>query len=486
MKRLKSSLPVAIRAIWSQSRPFAVAGSLLMALTSCAAVTPRQPAPGMPQPTPSPVPQVPVEVPVRILPLPGSLDDTLVFNSNNPEIVQEPGILLSTVAPTNTVDAAVFLDQTFEGSFSVFSHHIAKDLVPGEKLLYLGFLATNRADRPVSVDLLAGASYLSQPDAPFVPLEPNVPDPEGKVYAGPGDRIATELLHGRSPITPTRFTLGPRQTLLLYQWSVPTTVRIGPPVNGRTTLLRMKSDGPVSLSEVAYFAPKAPGGGFMEPVPGDFLAVLLAARRAGPPEPPATPHVPGEPPPKGPFRYGRVAGVSKGDRWTGLLDSTAVPNPGERAGYPIATALLNTLGTGQVQSAPMVKRYEGTAYQAHGNYGVTYDLKIPLDNTGDLPRSFSLALSHPARVVGERPATGAIYVEPPNRPVMFRGPVRVEWFDDQGRQQVRYVHLVIQHGQAMQPFATIEVPARNRYDVTVTLLFPADATPPQLLTISSP
>ncbi|HEY9857028.1 MAG TPA: DUF3370 domain-containing protein [Stenomitos sp.] len=483
MKRLHPSISLVARAPWVR---LTLAGTIVLSLAGCAALMQRQPAPGPVPATPSPVPQVPVEIPVRIEPLPGQLDATPVFNSNNPEIVQEPGILLSTITPTSTDDAAVFLDHAFEGNFSVFTHHIAKDTVPGEKLLYLGFLATNRTDHPVALDLLAGASYLSQPDAPFQSLEPLIIDPEGVVFAGPGDRIATDLLHGRSPISPQRFTLEPHQTLLLFQWSVPTTVSIGPPTNGRTTLLRMKSDGPIALSEVAYFAPKSPGGGFTTPVPDDFLAVLLAARRAGPAEPPATPYTPGEPLPKGPFRYGRVAGVSVGDRWTATVDGARLPMPGERLGFPIATAVLNTLGTGQVQSAPMLKRYEGSAYQAHGNYGVTYELRFPLDNQGDLPRTLSVGLSHPARVVGDRPATAAGYLDPPNRPVMFRGPVKVEWFDDQGRQQTRYTHLVIQHGQSMPPFVTLEVPAHTRYDVKVTLLFPADATPPQLLTLSSP
>lgn len=486
MKRIQTTLPVAFRAFGPVVAPLAVAGSLMVGMVGCAALVQRQPEPGLPQASPTPVAQVPVEVPVRIQPLPGGLDHTLVFNSNNPEIVQESGILLSTMTPAATEDAAVFLDQGFEGNFTVFSHHIAKDTVPGEKLLYLGLLATNRTDHEVAVDTLAGASYLSQPDAPFISLEPRLIDPEGVIFAGPGDRIATDFLHGRSPIPSQRFTLAPHQTMLLYQWSVPTTVEIGPPINGRTTLLRMKSEGSVSLSEVAYFAPKSPGGGFTMPLPDDFLAVLLAARRAGPPEPPATPYVPGEPLPKGRFQYGRVAGVSQGDRWRGSFDAAQMPLPGQRVGFPIATALLNTLGTGQVQSAPLIKRYAGSAYQSHGNYAVTYELRLPLANPADVPRTYSLALSHPARVVGDRPATAAIYLDPPNRPVMFRGPVKVEWFDDRGWRQERYIHLVIQHGQAMPPLTSIEVPAHGRYEVTVTLLFPADATPPQLLTISSP
>ena len=41
-----------------------------------------------------------------------------------------------------------------------------------------------------------------------------------------------------------------------------------------------------------------------------------------------------------------------------------------------------TLGTGQVQTGELSRFYPGTAWAAHGNYGVEYDLTLPLVNDG--------------------------------------------------------------------------------------------------------
>ncbi|MNL55461.1 hypothetical protein D3C87_1788780 [compost metagenome] len=128
-----------------------------------------------------------------------------------------------------------------------------------------------------------------------------------------------------------------------------------------------------------------------------------------------------------------------------------------------------------------MRRYPDTAYQAHGNYGVTYSLTVPLDNPDATPRLYTFGLSHPVRAEGDRTA---VYLDPPNKPVTFRGPVKLEWKNAKGLPETRYNHIVLRHGQLLPPFETVEVPPRTRYDVKVTLSYPADATPPQLLTIT--
>ncbi|HEY9899811.1 MAG TPA: DUF3370 domain-containing protein [Pantanalinema sp.] len=452
-----------------------LAASLL--LSACAAQQQAQPAPGA-----SPPSQVEVKVPGAIRALPGGLDAGLVFNSNSPEVVQSEGILLSTLPAASAATPSAHLDLPFSGAFSVFSHHIAKDEAPGARQLYVGLLATNLGDRPVNLDLVGGASYLSQPDAVFKPLDPLVFDPQGVVYAGPGDRVATDLLHGRSSVPSIAQTLLPGATKLVRSWSIPTSVPIPPAVNGRTTVLRLKSDGMVYLSQVARFAVKAPDGSWIAPSEGDYALLLGTPLMAGPREAAPTPFDPALPPPKGAFRFGRVAGVSQGDRWDGtLLEERASLGVGEQVSFPIATTYLNRLGTGQNQSAPLVRRYPDTAYQAHGNYGVTYALRVPLDNPDPTPRAYTFALTHPVRAEGDRTA---VYLDPPNRPVTFRGPVKLEWQDARGFPEVRYTHLVLRHGQLLPPFETVEVPPRTHYEVKVTLSYPADATPPQLLTIA--
>jgi hypothetical protein len=430
--------------------------------------------------------QVPREVPMAIMPLPGALDGTLVFDSNSPEVVQEPGITLSTLPAATDAERAVHQGVAFQGAFTVFSHHIAKDQAPGERLLRLGLLARNPGRKPIVLELRAGASYLSQPDALFKALDPVIPDPAGVVYAGPGDRVATDLLHGRSPMAPRRWTIAAGATELVYDLPIPTDVAILPPVNGRTTQLRLASDGPVHLAEVAAFAPKAADGTFGPVSRADFERVLAASRLAGPRDLAAVPFDPAGPVPKG-FRYGRVAGVAQGDAWKAdLTAAVAALAPGARVGVPVAAVYLNRLGTGQIQSAPLRTRYADTAYQAHGNYGVTYELRATLANPDATPRTYALGLSHPARVVGDRPARAAVYMDPPGKPVMFRGPVRVRTTDDQGAPVERFTHLVIRHGEEPAPFDVVAVPAGASRDVTITLIYPADATPPQLLTISRP
>jgi hypothetical protein len=70
-----------------------------------------------------------------------------------------------------------------------------------------------------------------------------------------------------------------------------------------------------------------------------------------------------------------------------------------------------TLGTGQVQSAPMLVRYPDTAYRAHGNYGVLYSLTLPLlNNTGE-PQTVTLAIQTPDKQENRR--NELHFLEPP-------------------------------------------------------------------------
>lgn len=456
----------------------------LLLASGCAATSQQRPGarpPGMAGAQASAAPQVATEVPMAIVPLPGTLDQTLVFNSNSPEIVAEEGITLSTLPG----DPAAHQNVAFQGDFGVFSHHIAKDAEPGARLLHLGLLARNPGPKPVTFVLRGGASWRSQPDALFKPLDPIIADPAGIVYAGPGDRVATDLLHGRSTFAPRTWAIPPGGTALIYDLTIPTDVAIPPPINGRTTQLDATSNGPVHLAEVAVLVPRDAAGGYAPVAQADFERVLAAGKLAGPRDLAAVPFDPAGPPPKG-FRYGRVAGVSVGDGWTGdLTPLVADLAPGGTVGVPVAGLYLNRLGTGQNQSAPMKSRYADTAYQAHGNYGVAYDLRVTLPNPDATSRTYLLGLSQPSKVVGDRPARAAVYLDPPSKPVFFRGPVRVRWQDERGPVD-RYTHLVVRHGERPAPFETIEVPPGKPLEVWISLFYPADATPPQLLTIGRP
>lgn len=430
--------------------------------------------------------------PTKIYPLPGSLDEMPMLNSNSPEKVEGEGILISTL-PGQIGDASPFLDYAFKGDFGVFSHHIFQDNVPGQRLLYLGLLASNFSAEPVKVTIRQGASYLSQPEALFRPLPEFERNPAAAIYAGPGDRVATELIAGKSQLQDLVVDIPPYSTRVLASEPINTDVAILTPlkdgtqvgINGRSTLMHLHSDGPVYLSQVAYIAQRQTAG-FTPPKLEDYQALLNARKFAGAHEP-ASQYDPKVPAAGSNFKYGRVVGVSQGLTWKAeLWQGTRIlerPAPGETVGYPIASTYIKRYATGQNQSAPMLRRYADSAQEAHGNYGLTYEIKIPLHNrTGEF-QSYSLALSQPTN-----PNISSLadmnYTLPPSKVPMFRGSVRLQWTDEYHQQQDQLTHLVLYNGQESAPLEMLTVPPHTNYDLKLSLIYPADATPPQLLTIT--
>lgn len=414
---------------------------------------------------------------IKIFPLPGGLDAYPMLNSNSPEIVESSGILVSSLPGKSPA----YLDFPFKGRFGVFSHHIARDPAPGVRLLYLGTLVTNPHATPVTLELTRGASYLSQPDALFKALPSLTPNPNGLVYAGPGDRVITELLTDTVPLKNKTFTIPPRSTELIASLPVPTNVKILPPINGRSSLMYFNSSDSLYVSHLAYFADKK-GDGFAAPTAADYRELLNSGKMAGKREETPTNYLREKP--KGPFRYGRVAGISQGLTWQSkLFQGDALlqrPNAGETVGYPISAVYLKRMGTDQNQSGELLRRYADTAYQNHANYGVRYDIEIPLHNRTQSYQTYSIGLSHPVSQNKEEQS----FVFPPNRPVMYRGSTQLRWTDEYNQQQTRFSHLVLQHGQEPQTLERFTLAPGINYDVTLSLYYPADSTPPQLLTVS--
>jgi hypothetical protein len=129
----------------------------------------------------------------EIRPLSGKLDTIPVFNSNSPELVQTEGILLSTFPPTDKRFPAAHLNFPFQGRFDIFAHHIAKAQTQSQaRTVFLGIILNNPGTQFVSVDVLQGASYLTQ-DAIYVDLPPYVDDPLGRVFSGPGSRTMSDV-----------------------------------------------------------------------------------------------------------------------------------------------------------------------------------------------------------------------------------------------------------------------------------------------------
>lgn len=440
------------------------------------------PAPA-PSPVPSPTPQTVVR-PQEVRPLPGSLNSTLVFNSNSPEVVQTEGILLSTLSPQGKRVPSAHLDQLFQGQFDIFAHHIAKAESEADlKTLYLGVLLHNPGKQAVTVTVSEAASYLSQPDAPFVKLPPYTLNRFGDVYAGPGDRVMNMLLRGqRQPGWPSQIVLPPGESRMLMNLPIPVK-GLTPPINGRSTLARLHATGPVQIASLARFAPKTARGEERPPTLPEWETLLRTGGLAGPRDKAPTP--PGA---KGSIIYGRVAGVARGSQWQAQVSDRGatgfrltIPQPGAAFSYGLSLLQGGTFGTGQVQSAPLIARYPDTAYQAHGNYGVKYNLTLPLYNPTNQTRLVSVAIETPVK--SDKADSGLTFMEPLPPQVFFRGTVRLRFQDDQGTPRTRYVHLVQQRGQQGEPLATLAIRPGDIRLVQVELLYPPDATPPQVLTV---
>jgi len=431
-----------------------------------------------------------------VRPLPGQLNDVPVFNSNSPELVADPGILLSTFPPEGMAEPSAHLDYAFDGRFDIFAHHVYKAEDYDEETpklldsLYLGVLIHNPGEEPVIVRTLAGASYLSQPDAPFIPLPPFVPfSPRVPVFAGPGSRGMGDILQGRrgdmfSPVV----TIAPGESELFFNQPIPIRELV-PPINGRSTLARLESSGPVYVASLAQKVALDANGEEDAPSQESWETILREGSLAGPRDREPTPLPLAE---GAQLIYGRVAGVSLGSEWQATLvdaDESAatrltIPASGEAFAYGISLLVGGRMGTQQVQTAQMAVRYSDTAYQAHGNYGVRYDLTLPLHNPTDEEKTVDVIFQTPLKEDALSQG-GLRFLEPPAAQTFFRGPVQVRYQRDNGLPRVRNIHLVQRRGQKGQPLATVTLAPGETSTVSVDLLYPADSTPPQVLTVQT-
>jgi hypothetical protein len=437
------------------------------------------------QSSPALAPKVVVQ-PQEVRPLSGQLDNVLVFNSNSPEVVQTEGILLSTFPATDKANPAAHLNQPLGGRFDIFAHHIAKATAPNDlKTLYLGIILHNPGKAEVTVNVLQGASYLSQPDAPFIELDNYLLNPKGTVFAGPGGRVTDEVLRGkRQESWPAQIVIPVGESRMLLNVPIPIKA-LEPPINGRSTLVRLHSNNPIYAASLAMFAPTDAGGEERAPTLAEWEKLLKEGKLAGPRDKTPTP-----PKQLGPVVYGRVAGVAKGSIWrTQLSDidskgyALKIPEAGKAYSYVLSSVDRGTLGTQQIQSAPMVVRYPDTAYAAHGNYGIQYSLNLPLQNPTTQRQKVAIKLQTPLK--NDQKQGNLQFLQSTAKQVFFRGTVRVRYQDDQDQPQTRYVHLVQHRGEQAPPLVEMELAPQDIRLVQVDFLYPPDSTPPQVLTVET-
>ena len=419
-------------------------------------------------------------------PLMGNLDDVPMFNSNSPEIVQTEGILLSAFPPEGMAHPQAHLNFPFQGRFELFTHHISKAPPPVDlRTLYIGAIAYNPTDQPVTIDILQGASYLSQPDAPFYDAPSYSLNNDGAMYRGPGDRAMLDILRGRrQAIFPAQIVIPPKQSKMLMNIPIPVK-ELDPPLNGRSGLSRLRSDGKVYVATLSLYARLNPDGTERAPNLEEWENILKKGELAKPRDVIPTPPDLTE----GAFEYSRVAGIQMGSQWFGRLtdsnksEDLSIPKRGESYSYGLSLLQYGTMGTGQVQTAPIKVRYPDTAYSAHGNYGVQYNLTLPLQNPTSETQTVILSFQNPIKY--DKPVGGLQFFEPLPEDVFFRGSVRTRFRDDKGLAQTRYVHLVMRRGERGKSLVTLTMPPSDRRVVQFDFLYPADATPPQVLTVTT-
>jgi Protein of unknown function (DUF3370) len=458
----------------------------------------------------------------QVRPLPGQLDKVPVFNSNSPEMVRSEGILLSTFPPQGKRSPGAHLNFPLQGRFDLFAHHVTQANRPHDlTTLYLGILLYNPSKSTVTVNLQQAASFLSTPDAPFRSLPALVDNPVGYVFSGPGSRVMNQVLRGRRQrYFPAQIVIPPGESRMLANLPIPVPklrlARSQPPAaaqllvnqmgeiqpfvpwmdefpiqnqtpssNGRSTFMQLQTNGPIYAASMAMYSRLNPNGTERAPALQDWQTMLVNGRLASPRDVAPTP------PERQSVRiyYGRVAGISQGSAWQAKLTDKpnaadlTIPRLGQAFSYGISTLPRGTLGTGQVQSAPMLVRYPDTAYFANGNYGVHYNLDLPLYNPTRQAQAVAVSIQTPLKQ--DQLRTGLDFLNPPAPQIFFRGTVRIGFNDDFGQNQVRYVHLVQRRGQRGEPLTTVNLQSGERRNVEVDFLYPPDATPPQVLTVST-
>ena len=449
-----------------------------------------------------------ITIPQEVRSLPGGLDNVPVFNSNSPEIISSDGILLSTFPSRVKSDPSAHLDYTFNGRFDVFSHHVARGQDDRDtRTVYESILVHNPGNRPVTLTIRDGASHISQ-ESPWNEIATGTSNLYSNNFSGPGSRVMNDVLRGRRQSSlPAQVTIPAGESHLLLNAPIPlrrlnvatdgtlppgspitppptsASSGEGPRLNGRSTLMRLNSSGPVYVASLAMHAPQTNGN---ERVPSldEWKQLLFRGQLSTPRD--LSPSRPGSR--ENPFRYGRVSGVAEGSQWRGTLSDRgssqlAIPQPGAHISYGLSTLERNTFGTGQVQSAPVTARYGDTAYRANGNYGIEYNLAVPLVNNTDSPKTVALSMQTPLQNDSLNDAL-EFYASPEPR-VFFRGTVLVIYQADDGRSRAAYTYLVQNRGEQGTPLAEVTLAPGEQRDMTVQLLYPPDATPPQVLTIST-
>jgi hypothetical protein len=402
-----------------------------------------------------------------IRPLPGSLDRTLVFNSNSPEVIRSEGILLSTMPSKGKRYPKAHLNYVLRGRFDIFTHHIARG--NPNRDMYQGIILQNPSPHPINVAINQAISYTTSEDAPFLDLPPILENSTGEIFSGPGSRAMLDALRGiRENNFPSQVEVPASGYALILNEEIPRGA-------ARTTFMQLYTDHSVYVANLAMYKHRR------VPNLNDWRYALQQGALAQPRDRHPTALNAGH------IIYGRVAGVAQGGSWVATVTDRpgsvylTIPPTEQAIGYPISTVAAATWGTKQIQSAPLVVRYADTALQSHGNYGVLYTLNFPLYNNTPITQRVQLSIHTPFK--HNETQKPLFFRMQPVGMVFFRGTVRVIQQNSLGLEESKYFHLNQREGEYGAPLATVEIPPNRYRNVRLEFRYPPDATPPQIVSI---
>jgi hypothetical protein len=392
---------------------------------------------------------VPLMAGQRAQPLNGSFNNVPVLHSNQPEIVEGPGILVST-----TPGSAIASESnqplrnasyTFSGEFGLHMHHkyypndVSK--LGGRRqrgLLTIAAIAINPGDQPVTLSFERG-SVKNSFEAPYHPnklmgVKPLGPRPWN---TGPGDATAVQMLRGElDRRLPRDVVIPPKSRKVIVSTVLPARGI----ANG---LLRGRSDGPFQMAVVAAEETKQDQ---------DLVAMLDQGRLA-----PGRIYLNRIREIQAGQIFSRVAGVALGDEYEASIRHDLGQGP---LHVPLTSTHKHHFGTRDIQVNQLKTRMVDSAVNNVGTYGVRFDVDLNL--TGEGP--YELVFSHPV-ASGRAPFTA------------FRGSIGIK--TEEGYQEV---HVGLKSGQSL-PIAQLNLKGGQVNPVRVSMVYPADATPGHLLSV---
>jgi hypothetical protein len=426
--------------------------------------------------------------PYEVQPLPGKLNNIFVANSNSPEIIKSEGVLLSTFPKHGKTYPEAHLDMSLNGKFEIFTHHIAVEREKNDLTnVYQCLLIQNASDKEITLKINSSAKYSTGPDAGFIKLPDYVDNPQGKIFAGPGDRVSQDILREKiyQNESERSVKIPANDFYILMNDKIP--ISRFAHSNGKTSLFKLETDGSVYVADLAMYEKQSPiSNEKIKPDLSDWLNILqngkLADKRDFVPTPLDRPYVDR-------FFYSRVSGVAVGSEWKSKIINEnnyfKIPEKNKGIAYALNTVYNNTYGTKQVQSGYMIKRYDDTAYQSHANYGVTYDIEIPLYNGNSESTSVAISFDSPLRTKDDKYERELTYYDEPPEKITFRGEFLVKYKSYFGIEKEKYIHVVQRFGQMGLPLASIFMEPGEKRTVNIRYIYPADCTPPHVLTITS-